>query len=45
MNTFWGLIVKNIKIFVACHKNSNILNNKYLLPIQVGCAFANERFD
>ncbi len=35
----------SIKIFVACHKNCNIIKNRYLIPIQVGSALSNERFN
>ena len=36
---------KNIKIFVSCHKKCNILKNKYIVPIQVGCALSGQHFD
>ncbi len=35
----------NIKIFISMHKPSFVQeNNKYLIPIQVGAALANEKF-
>lgn len=35
----------NIKIYVSCHKESYVSKNKFLYPIQVGAAFAQQRFD
>lgn len=40
-----ALIDKNIKIFISMHKPSFVPDdNKYLIPIQVGTALADERF-
>lgn len=35
----------NIKILVVCHKPAKILENDYLIPIQVGCANNENLFD
>ena len=35
----------NIKIFISCHKKCALLRNKYVYPVQVGTALAQERFE
>ena len=35
----------DIRIYVVCHKDTYIPKNKYLYPIQVGCALAEKRLD
>lgn len=36
--------MKNIKIFISCHKKVNFIKNSILQPIQVGCALTKERY-
>ena len=36
--------MKNIKIFISCHKKVNFIKNSILQPIQVGCALNNDRY-
>lgn len=37
--------MKDIKIFVICHKNSKVVSNKLLVPLQVGCALNGTRLE
>lgn len=36
---------KQIKIFISCHKECNLLRNKYIQPIQVGCSVSGQHFN
>ena len=36
---------QKIAVLVSCHKPSKMLRTKYIMPIQVGCAFKKERFE
>jgi len=36
---------KDINIFVACHKDFYVPENKYLIPVQVGAEFAKTKLD
>ncbi|MBR4270747.1 MAG: UDP-galactopyranose mutase [Clostridia bacterium] len=36
---------KSISILISCHKPSITLNNKYVKPIQVGCALTYQKLD
>lgn len=37
--------MKDLKIFVACHKPSFVANRDFIYPVQVGCHFTKERFE
>ena len=37
--------MKDIKIFVSCHKDFNVLDNKLLHPIQVGTSLSSKKLD
>lgn len=37
--------MKDIKIFISCHKDFKVLDNKLLHPIQVGTALAKQKLD
>lgn len=36
---------QDINIFIACHKESYVPNNKYLIPVQVGAELAKTKLD